>query len=389
MGVGGKYTEFDTAPDSAHSLVVQLVPSGARVLEFGCATGYMSEVLRSRLGCSVTGVELSAEAGELARKHCERVIVGDAESLDFHEILRGERFDTILFADVLEHLREPGAVLCRLRPFLAEGGSVVASIPNIAHGSVRLALLNGEFRYRDVGLLDSTHLRFFTRESIQDLFEGTGYFITNWVRRRVDIDNSEITVPFRQVPVEVQKWLAEDPEATTYQFVIRAVPAEAAEALRQARAEVARMRSELGAAQLALQEALGASAPNAGDTTRAGRVLTWTEELALARQEIAVLIPPGSAVILVDDQQWTGEVAGGRRVLPFLERDGEYWGAPADDDVAIRELERLRQSGAGFIVFARPALWWLDYYSGLSRHLHAKFRCLLTNDRLVVFDLRL
>src|SRR5437879_432853 len=169
-----KYTCFDATQESSHNLLVGLVRPGARVLEFGCATGYMSEVLKTRLGCSVTGIELHPEAAELARRHCERVILGDAELLDFQEVLGNDRFDFILFADVLEHLREPGAVLRKIRPFLAEGGAILASIPNIAHASVRLSLLCGEFRYRDLGLLDNTHLRFFTRDSIQDLFEEAG-----------------------------------------------------------------------------------------------------------------------------------------------------------------------------------------------------------------------
>ncbi len=145
------------------------------------------------------------------------MIVGDAEKIDYAAELAGEEFDVVLFADVLEHLKEPGDVLRRVRPFVAENGVVIASIPNIAHGSVRLALLGGEFRYRDWGLLDDTHLRFFTRASIQDLFEETGYVVTHWVRQRLDVGETEINVP--QVPDAVREWLASDPETTTYQFV--------------------------------------------------------------------------------------------------------------------------------------------------------------------------
>jgi 2-polyprenyl-3-methyl-5-hydroxy-6-metoxy-1,4-benzoquinol methylase len=232
MKAAFKYNQFDPAPDSSHNLVVGFVPAGARVLEFGCATGYMSKVLKARLGCAVTGVELSAEAGELAREYCECVIIGDAEKLPFEPLLGPTRFDAILFADVLEHLREPGILLGRLRPFLAEGGAVIASIPNVAHGSVRLALLNGEFRYRPTGLLDNTHLRFFTRESIEDLFEQAGYRVTHWRRRLVDIERTEIGLPTRPVPDPVRKWIAADREATTYQFVVRAVRTDGVEILR-------------------------------------------------------------------------------------------------------------------------------------------------------------
>jgi 2-polyprenyl-3-methyl-5-hydroxy-6-metoxy-1,4-benzoquinol methylase len=235
-----KYTEFQADPGSTHSKVVSLVPPATRVLDFGCATGYMSEVLKYRLGCTVTGVEISPEAAELAERYAERVIVGDAEKIDYAAELAGEEFDVVLFADVLEHLKEPGDVLRRVRPFVAENGVVIASIPNVAHGSVRLALLGGEFRYRDSGLLDDTHLRFFTRASIQDLFEETGYVVTHWVRQRLDVGETEISVP--NVPDAVREWLAADPETTTYQFVLRAMVSDTASQLKTMRSELEELR---------------------------------------------------------------------------------------------------------------------------------------------------
>jgi 2-polyprenyl-3-methyl-5-hydroxy-6-metoxy-1,4-benzoquinol methylase len=256
-----KYTEFQEDPASTHSKIVSLVPPATRVLEFGCATGYMSEVLKNRLGCTVVGVEIDRDAAALAEKHAERVIVGDAEKIDYAAELAGEEFDVVLFADVLEHLKEPADVLRRVRPFVAENGLVVASIPNIAHASVRLALLGGEFRYREWGLLDDTHLRFFTRSSIQDLFEETGYVITHWLRQRLDIGETEIKVP--QVPEAVREWLASDPEATTYQFVLRALVSEPASQLKTLREELEELRPHRdAAAQLAAaKEELGELRP--------------------------------------------------------------------------------------------------------------------------------
>jgi methyltransferase family protein len=153
-----------------------------------------------------------------------------------------------MFADVLEHLKEPDDVLRRVRPFVAENGVVVASIPNIAHASVRLALLGGEFRYREWGLLDDTHLRFFTRASIQDLFEETGYVVTHWLRQRLDVGETEITVP--DVPAPVREWLSGDPEATTYQFVVRALVSDTASQriLREALEELEKLRPDHDAA---------------------------------------------------------------------------------------------------------------------------------------------
>jgi SAM-dependent methyltransferase len=239
-------TSFDDSPGSTHNLVVGLVEPGSRVLEFGCASGYMSEALRDRLSASVVGVELDAEAAQLAAVHTERVLVGDAEELDLEAELGGERFDAILFADVLEHLRDPAALLRRVRQFVAEGGVVIASIPNIAHASVRLALLSGSFRYREEGLLDAGHLRFFTREGIQDLFESSGYLITQWLRRRIDVEQTEIPVP-ASVPEEARAWATGDAEATTYQFVVCAVPSGPA-------AQLLAWRTKLGEARTELEE---------------------------------------------------------------------------------------------------------------------------------------
>jgi len=223
--------------------VVRLVPPSSQVLEVGCATGYMSRVLREEKGCEITGIEISPEAAEKAKAFCKRVIVGDVETLDLPGELDGARFEAVLFADVLEHLRDPGTVLGRIRPFVAEGGTVVASIPNVAHGSVRLALLDGEFRYRPLGLLDDTHLRFFTRATIEALFEAAGYIVLRWIRRQIPIDETEISVG--AVPDDLRARLAGDPNATTYQFIVQATPSEAAPRVTAARLLLDEARNEL------------------------------------------------------------------------------------------------------------------------------------------------
>jgi cyclopropane fatty-acyl-phospholipid synthase-like methyltransferase len=320
----------------------------------------MSEVLTKRLGCSVTGVELSPESAESARRHCEKVVVGDAETLDLERALDGALFDAVVFADVLEHLREPGTVLHRLRPLLAEGGAVIASIPNVAHASVRLALLAGEFRYREAGLLDRTHLRFFTRESIQDLFEASGYLVTHWLRRRLSIEESEVGPPARTVPEAVRAWIAADPEAATYQFVVRAVRSEAAEIIHQLRVQ--------------LREAHSAD--------------QWTQRARQAARELAGVVRPGEAFILIDEDRIRTELGLADQALPFPQVGGQYCGPPADDESAVHELERLRESGAMFAVVAWPAFWWLEYYAGLRLHLHSRYRRVLESERLIVFDLR-
>ncbi|HEX8475252.1 MAG TPA: sulfotransferase [Pyrinomonadaceae bacterium] len=115
----------------------------------------------------------------------------------------------------------------------------------------------------------------------------------------------------------------------------------------------------------------------------------WMHRLMQASEEICEVIPGGETFILVDEQGFGNEFGGGRLRLPFLEREGQYWGAPPDDETAIRELERMRRErGANFIAFGWPSFWWLDYYKQLHLHLRANFRCTLDTERMIVFDLR-
>ncbi len=89
----------------------------------------------------------------------------------------------------------------------------------------------------------------------------------------------------------------------------------------------------------------------------------------------------------MDEENIRGGLPG-LRAIPFLEKNGQYWGPPADDETAVREFERLRQAGASYIAFAWPAFWWLEHYADFARHLRSRFRCVVENQRLVVFDLR-
>jgi|GEM_PF-227657 len=118
------------------------------------------------------------------------------------------------------------------------------------------------------------------------------------------------------------------------------------------------------------------------------RGVPWFYEVQVAISELSAHIPLGKSFILVDEGQWAGDqVIAGRFAIPFLEREGRYWGRPADDATAIRELERLREAGASFIAFVWPAFWWLNYYSHFSRYLRAMYRRVLENERLLLFAL--
>ena len=209
--------------NNSHTLIIELVGHGRRVLDVGASTGFLARVLTKR-GCTVTGIEIDPDSARQAEEFCDRVIVGNVEELDLGAELGEDTFDVLVFGDVLEHLKDPREALERFKPFLNPGGHVVASIPNIAHGSVRLALLMGEFRYRPLGLLDNTHLRFFTRESVEEMFEGAGFLVADLRRTTQGLFTTEIQVDGGMVPDDVVRLLQEDPEATTYQFVLAARP---------------------------------------------------------------------------------------------------------------------------------------------------------------------
>jgi len=222
--------KYNTQPNlsdrnNSHALTVELVGRDKRVLEVGTSTGYVSKVLVAN-GCRVVGIEIDPEAARGAEEFCERVIVGDVESLDLGEELGDETFDVVLLGDVLEHLKDPRKALERMKPFVEPGGYVVASLPNVAHGSVRLALMQGRFRYNPLGLLDDTHLRFFTRESVEKLFRDAGFSVSELERTRVGVFDTEIEVDREAVPEEALRAVLADPEAETYQFVLRAYPLE-------------------------------------------------------------------------------------------------------------------------------------------------------------------
>jgi 2-polyprenyl-3-methyl-5-hydroxy-6-metoxy-1,4-benzoquinol methylase len=152
---------------------VDLAAQGRRILEFGCATGFLSRHLVER-GCKVTGVEIDAEAAEKARNWCERVLVADLNRPDWADGLSRD-YDTILFGDVLEHLVNPENALRRASEFLVPNGRVIICLPNIAHWTIRASLLMGKFEYTPTGILDVTHLRFFTPKTARKLIEDAGY----------------------------------------------------------------------------------------------------------------------------------------------------------------------------------------------------------------------
>lgn len=159
-------------PNGARPEVADFVPRSARrLLDVGCARGGFGAALEAERDVEVWGVEPDERAAAVASSQITRVVVGSfPEALD-----TGVTFDCITFNDVLEHVMDPRDMLYAARPLLADGGLILASIPNIRHASVLADLvLRGRWDYTDDGLLDRTHVRFFTKVTMRELFESAG-----------------------------------------------------------------------------------------------------------------------------------------------------------------------------------------------------------------------
>jgi len=153
------------------------------ILDLGCGTGGAARFLQP-FGNRVSGINSSEEEAVIARQHMQQVLVADLDSLEKLPFTAGS-FDVVLLGDILEHLKYPYALLTAVKAVLRPGGCIYVSLPNVANVVVRLNLLFGRFQYEDSGIMDVTHLRFFTRASACELVEAAGFTITrqdysNW-----------------------------------------------------------------------------------------------------------------------------------------------------------------------------------------------------------------
>src|SRR5665213_1759443 len=161
-------------PNSSYEMMLAFIEPSMRVLDLGCGPGSFAKQLVAH-GCTVTGVDVNPEHALAARAYCKDVLLADLERAAFAELFPVDRFDVAICADILEHLRNPVHLLAEIHKALAPGDFLLASIPNIAHGAVRLALLAGAFDYQEFGILDDTHVRFYTLKTAVALLEDAGY----------------------------------------------------------------------------------------------------------------------------------------------------------------------------------------------------------------------
>ncbi len=209
--------------NTSHAQVIDLVGTDKRVLDVGCWTGELGRALQAR-GCRVSGVELIEDAAAEAANVLDEVKVADLDDTPLSSLFSPGLFDVIVFADVLEHVRNPEAVLTDARTLLAAGGRVVISIPNVTHGSLRLALLQGRWETTDTGLLDATHIQFFNRSGLLKLLTAAGLEATQLRGTTADPLTVEVAIDAAGLPEGVVEWVREQPDALVYQFQLAASP---------------------------------------------------------------------------------------------------------------------------------------------------------------------
>ncbi len=167
-------------PLNIDRLALSHIQIKTRVLELGCATGFMGEYLRKKNGCFVMGVEQRKDEGYIAEKKLDGVILADIENPETIDIIQKkskQQFDHILATSIIEHLKDPETTLQRLHCLLKKDGTLIITTPNIAHWSMRLSLLFGTFDYTEYGILDNTHLHLYTIKTFRHLIEDCGYTI--------------------------------------------------------------------------------------------------------------------------------------------------------------------------------------------------------------------
>lgn len=233
----------------AARLLRRVPPGGGTVLELGPGPGAMTRVLLAR-GHRVTVVENDPEALKVLQALGVEVISGNLDSTDWLDALAGRRFDAVLACDVLEHLRKPEDVLHRLSEFVAPMGRLVISVPNIAYAGVVAAMRNGIFDYSDKGQLDRTHVRFFTKRSIEKVLLDCGWSPRVWEANRVPVECSEFAWYWSALSGEQrQALLAGWQDFDVYQWMVVVTPSVDASAweLADARSAADKLRDDLQA----------------------------------------------------------------------------------------------------------------------------------------------
>jgi methionine biosynthesis protein MetW len=185
-------------PNEVTGIVARMIPRGARVLEVGCGTGALGKIVTDTCHAEVVGIEPDSTRAERAKARGLQVYVSFLTPELIHEI---GSFNFVLLADVIEHVPNPQAMLLLSRQALKPTGALIISVPNVAHWSVRADLLRGRFQYQRFGIMDSTHLRWFTAASIKSLLVSSGFKVAEYrATAGLDLPDNVHRRPWRWLP---------------------------------------------------------------------------------------------------------------------------------------------------------------------------------------------
>ncbi len=223
MSVAQRYSyDIDINAGTAAAQVIRLTGQNKRVLELGPGPGTILRFLAQHNQCEVNAVEFDPECVKLLQQVCHTVVEGDLDRSDWLTTFEGQQFDVIIAADVLEHLKNPWQCLSNVRSLLAPNGYLIVSIPNVGHNSVLASLISGRFPYQHRGLLDKTHLRFFTRQDFgKTLFEA-GFLPSHWYAVQMSAAQAELGHHWLNLDPAQQAALNSNPYGEDYQYVVKA-----------------------------------------------------------------------------------------------------------------------------------------------------------------------
>lgn len=216
-------------PTNFNRDLLPLIPSNARgVVEVGCNNGALARAYKAiNPACKYTGIEVDAGNAEGSRRYCDEVLLMDIEGVDESFYAKYADYNVWIFGDVLEHLRYPWEVLARIRRNMPADGCVIVCLPNAQHWSVQAKLAVGDFRYEGGGLMDRTHMRFFTRATMLEMFAGANLKIQQGFPRIFgELKNAHVIAAIRSMAIGV----GADPDLAVQdsmplQYVVKAVPA--------------------------------------------------------------------------------------------------------------------------------------------------------------------
>lgn len=218
--------QFVVTPDdtqSTHGKVISQIAPGSTVLELGCATGYITKYLTEDKCCKMHIVEYEQDAFTLAKPYAVSGVCADLNTPSWVDAFQGISFDYILFMDVLEHLYHPEQVLQEAVSLLKDDGTVLISLPNIAHNDILICLYNNAFNYMERGLLDSTHIRFFTKNKLLPLLGTAGLQLTAYDCTRMATGTTEqLQQHSYPIPEALAEALAAREDGDIYQFILTA-----------------------------------------------------------------------------------------------------------------------------------------------------------------------